>query len=94
MVALEAMACGTPVIASEIGGLAYLIQDGVTGFHVPAQDPESLAEKICLLLTNEELHKEMSVASVQYARQYAWPAIATQIEKLVSDCVHRPTSFS
>lgn len=36
MVALEAMACGTPVIASEVGGLAFLVEDGVTGFHVPA----------------------------------------------------------
>jgi D-inositol-3-phosphate glycosyltransferase len=44
MVALEAMACGTPVIASEVGGLAFLVQDGETGFHVPNQEPEALAD--------------------------------------------------
>ena len=38
MVALEAMACGTPVIASQVGGLAFLVQDGVTGYTVPAED--------------------------------------------------------
>ncbi len=41
MVALEAMACGTPVIASRVGGLAHLVKDGETGFFVPAQDPEA-----------------------------------------------------
>jgi D-inositol-3-phosphate glycosyltransferase len=82
MVALEAMACGTPVIASEVGGLAFLIQDGVTGFHVPDRDPEELAGKICLLLENEDLHREMSVAAVRHAQQYSWTRIAPQIEKV------------
>ena len=50
MVALEAMACGTPVIASQVGGLAFLVKDGETGFFVPAQDPEALAEKLRLLV--------------------------------------------
>ena len=54
MVALEAMACGTPVIASEIGGLAYLVQDGVNGFHVPTREPARLAEQIRIILTESE----------------------------------------
>lgn len=82
LVALEAMACGTPVIASEIGGLAYLIQDGITGFHVPDREPEELAGKMCLLLKNDELRQEMSAAAEQYAQQYAWPQIATQIKQV------------
>jgi len=44
MVALEAMACGTPVIASEVGGLAYLVRDGETGFTIPAEEPDTLCE--------------------------------------------------
>ena len=56
MVALEAMAMGTPVVASEVGGLAYLVQDGVNGFHVPSRDPEALASKIYEILTNDECH--------------------------------------
>jgi D-inositol-3-phosphate glycosyltransferase len=82
MVALEAMACGTPVIASEVGGLAFLIQDGITGFHVPDRDPEELAGKICLLLENEDLHREMSIAAVEHAQQYSWARIAPRIEEV------------
>jgi D-inositol-3-phosphate glycosyltransferase len=82
MVALEAMACGTPVVASEVGGLAYLVQDGVTGFHVPDQEPEELASRIRLLLENHDLHAEMSATAVARAQQYAWPVIAGQILEL------------
>jgi D-inositol-3-phosphate glycosyltransferase len=79
MVALEAMACGTPVVASEVGGLAYLVQDGVTGFHVPSDHPEELAGKIRLILENASLRAEMSEAAVAYARRYRWPRITERI---------------
>ena len=60
MVAFEAMACGTPVIASEVGGLAYLVRDGETGFTIPDQEPDKLCEKMSWLLNNAELHAMMS----------------------------------
>jgi len=82
MVALEAMACGTPVVASEVGGLAYLVQDGLTGFHVPADDPEELAGRIHLMLQNDELRREMSSVARSYAQGYSWPRIADQIEQI------------
>ncbi len=79
MVALEAMACGTPVIASEVGGLAYLVRDGETGFTVPDQEPELLSEKITWLLEDRDLHRTMSARAVEYAQHYAWEKIASQI---------------
>jgi D-inositol-3-phosphate glycosyltransferase len=88
MVALEAMACGTPVIASEVGGLAYLVQDGVTGFHVPDREPDELAGKMCLLLSNPALRREMSAAATQHAQQYAWPVIADRIQALYRNCLN------
>jgi D-inositol-3-phosphate glycosyltransferase len=79
MVALEAMACGTPVIASEVGGLAYLVRDGETGFTIPDQEPEALCEKMSWLLNDHDLRRQMSERAVEYAQDYAWEKIAKQI---------------
>ncbi len=79
MVALEAMACGTPVIASEVGGLAYLVRDGETGFTIPDGEPDALCEKISWLLNDSKLHETMSQRAVEYAQDYAWEKIAKQI---------------
>lgn len=79
MVALEAMACGTPVIASEVGGLAYLVRDGETGFTIPAEEPDTLCEKLSWLLNDAELHQKMSTQAAEYAKAYAWEKIAKQI---------------
>ncbi|MCK7506339.1 MAG: glycosyltransferase family 4 protein [Desulfobacterales bacterium] len=79
MVALEAMACGTPVIASEVGGLAYLVRDGETGFTIPAEEPDTLCEKLTWLLNDQELHARMSGQAAKDAQDYAWEKIASQI---------------
>ena len=79
MVALEAMATGTPVIASEVGGLAFLIRDGENGFHVPSRDPEALAERIYELLANPACRDRLGHQARQYAQQYAWPKIVTRM---------------
>ena len=79
MVALEAMACGTPVIASQVGGLAFLVQDGVTGYTIPDGDDNILCEKLALILGDESLRKKMGRAAADYARNYDWEKIARQI---------------
>ena len=84
MVALEALACGTPVIASEVGGLAYLIQDGRTGFHVPVRDPEALADRIISLLQRPDLRRAMSRNASRSAQDYAWPVIADRLLAIFS----------
>jgi D-inositol-3-phosphate glycosyltransferase len=73
------MACGTPVIASEVGGLAFLVRDGETGFHVPDRDPEALADRICEIITDPLLRAELSERAATYAKDYAWPLIAEKI---------------
>lgn len=85
LVALEAMAMGTPVIASEVGGLAFLVRDGETGYHVPSRDPEALAERIYRLLVDDDCRRGMGRNAQAYARQYAWPIIAGQMLELYED---------
>ncbi len=79
MVALEAMACGTPVIASEVGGLAFLVQDGETGFHFPAEDAGTLSARLTELIENKPLREAMSQKAIQVAQDYGWQKIATRI---------------
>lgn len=85
MVALEAMACGTPVVASQVGGLAFLVQDGVTGFTVPVADPEALCMHLKSLLSNPELRSKMGQQAVETAREYAWEKIAEQMIQLYQE---------
>ena len=87
MVALEAMACGTPVIASQVGGLAFLVQDGETGFHVPDQDPKALCEKLLIILNDPHQRETMGLRAAEYAKDYAWAKIATQIVEVYKSLV-------
>jgi D-inositol-3-phosphate glycosyltransferase len=82
LVALEAMACGTPVIASQVGGLAFLVQDGMTGYSIPDQDPDALAEGLKKILSDNPTRETMGRNAAEYARQYSWPIISAQIVKL------------
>ena len=79
MVALEAMACGTPVVASQVGGLAFLVQDGETGFVVPDGDPAALSERLTQLLTDDGLRERLGSRAAEYARQYSWENIVDQL---------------
>jgi len=93
MVALEAMACGTPVIASDVGGLAFLVKDGRTGYRVPARDSGALADRITRLLTDEALRRRIGERAACWAESYAWPRIADQIEALYEELVDTPSSL-
>ncbi len=79
MVALEAMACGRAVIASEVGGLAHLVRDGETGFQVPEGDPVALAMAIARLLQDEALRERLGRQAAAWAHNYAWPRVADQL---------------
>ncbi len=79
MVALEAMACGTPVIASEVGGLGFLVKNGETGYTIPNGEPDVLCEKLSTLLNDANLRETMGRCAAEYAQSYTWDKIAAQI---------------
>jgi D-inositol-3-phosphate glycosyltransferase len=79
MAALEAMASGTPVIASGVGGLQYLIRDGETGYLVPVRDAEALATSLCRLLTNPAERERMGTNAAAVAQGYDWKIIAGKL---------------
>jgi D-inositol-3-phosphate glycosyltransferase len=79
LVALEAMACGTPVIASRVGGLQQTVEDGVTGFLVPAGDEDALAQKLQLILSDGELRRRLAGNARHKAEEYTWQKVAARI---------------
>jgi glycosyltransferase involved in cell wall biosynthesis len=82
MVALEAMACGVPVVASAVGGLVDTVIDGVTGRLVRPRDVEALAATLRELLAHAELRERLGRAGLQRARsRYNWTTIAGETER-------------
>ncbi len=87
MVALESMACGTPVVASQVGGLAHLVEDGVTGYHVPVENPQALSERITGLLEDKALRYRMGHDAFAFAKKYGWENITDRIIHLYQSTI-------
>ncbi len=89
IVLLEAMAAGTPVVASAIPGYRTLLRDGVEGRLVPPGDVAALAQALDTLLGNPSLREAMSRAGRETAQRYDWPVVARQVRDVYSDVVER-----
>ena len=85
LVALEAAACGIPVVASAVGGLLSLVDHGETGFLIPDRDPTRFAKAIGQILDEPLLAEAMAVASAERAARYTWGFAAARLRRLYSD---------
>ncbi len=85
LVALEAAACGVPVVASAVGGLLTLVEHGHTGFLVEGRDPADYAGWIDLLLGDPTLARRMSVSAAARGRTYTWSTSAARLRRLYVD---------
>jgi D-inositol-3-phosphate glycosyltransferase len=85
LVALEAAACGVPVVASAVGGLLTLVDDGTTGFLVRGRAPEEFAKAIARILDEPALASSMSLASAARAKHYTWSFAAARLRRLYAD---------
>ena len=89
---LEAMACGTPVVGSAVGGIQYSVVDGVTGYLVPPNDPAALAERLAHLQANPALAQALGRAGIHRVRsQFTWERIAADLADVFA-AVRRPDS--
>lgn len=89
LVALEAAACGTPVVASAVGGLLNIVHDGVTGFLVEGRDPARFARALREVLDDPVLAAGMGEAAAVRARRFTWSFTAARLRRVYGDLVAR-----
>ena len=89
LVALEAAACGIPVVASAVGGLTTLVDHGRTGFLVDSRDPERFAEAAARVLDDPDLARTMGAAGAARARTYTWSTTAGRLRRIYGDVTSR-----
>lgn len=89
LVALEASACGTPVVATAVGGLLSLVEDGVNGFLVPDRDVDLFARRVTEVLDDSHLTQRLSSQAVLRSSRYSWQHAAMRMRRVVAEFARR-----
>jgi D-inositol-3-phosphate glycosyltransferase len=89
LVALEAAACGTPVVAAAVGGLTTLVDDGTTGFLVEGRDPDAFASRVDAILRDDRLASALGAQAARRAKGYTWSTAAARLRRIYSDLTVR-----
>jgi D-inositol-3-phosphate glycosyltransferase len=87
LVALEAQACGTPVVAAAVGGLVTAVQDGISGMLVNGHDPEDWARVLHGLLNAPGFRRELSAGAVAHAANFSWDRTAEGLLQVYREAV-------
>jgi D-inositol-3-phosphate glycosyltransferase len=85
LVALEAASCGVPVVASAVGGLLSLVDDGETGYLIDGRNPDNYADAMRRILDDSELAASMGKAGVERAKDYTWRAAAERLRDVYAE---------
>jgi D-inositol-3-phosphate glycosyltransferase len=84
LVALEAAACGIPVVAAAVGGLTTLVEDGVTGYLVEPGDADAFAARVAKIVADPVLQAALGVAGATSAARYTWATAAARLRRIYS----------
>ena len=87
LVLLEAMSCGKPVVASNVGGVPYIAEDGKTGLLFESENVKDLAEKVIMLLRDEELREKMGKAGRERAKEFTWEKVAERTVEVYKEII-------
>jgi D-inositol-3-phosphate glycosyltransferase len=88
LVAVEAQACGTPVIAAEVGGLPVAVRNGVSGVLVRGHDPVDYARALCAFADDPSLSARMGAAAARHARRFGWDTAAATTADVYTEALH------
>lgn len=88
---LEAWASGVPVVSTNVGGIPYLAQDGVTASLVPPADSVAMAQACLLLLSDEAAWRQRAQAGLQEAQRYTWSSVQSVLVDVYRRAMQRPT---
>jgi D-inositol-3-phosphate glycosyltransferase len=89
LVGLEAQACGTPVVGSNVTGLRSVVRDDVSGYLIDGHDPALYADRIGRLLDDHELAQQMGRRARLLAQRFSWTRTADRLEELFAEVIER-----
>ncbi len=92
LVALEAMACGTPVVVSRVGGLKTFVRNGESGYLIPWRCPDPFSEQIEVMLANPSLRSAMGAAALETARRMGWSGVSSRLMEFYDSLVDGPVT--
>jgi D-inositol-3-phosphate glycosyltransferase len=94
LAALEAQACGVPVVAASVGGLRWVVEDGATGFLVPGHDPEAYARRLVEILADPSLAARMSAGARARARRFSWERTVDGVVDAYAELIPVPATLA
>lgn len=87
IVILEAMACGVPVVATNVGGIPEIVEDGENGLLVPPKSSTALSNAIIYLLENDEVRNKMKRRGLKKVREYSWDIATKKTKEVYEDII-------